>query len=161
MEIVDGSIFDSKEKYLCHQTNCVTTRAAHLSKTVFEYYPYADIYTKRQEPDKPGTIVVKGDGDSHRFIVNMLGQYYPGSPRYPDGKGDGTLAREEYFHKCLIALSKIPNLESVAFPYRIGCGAAGGNWEKYQTMISNFSAYVAKTQNAKVVVYRVADNAAK
>src|SRR5277367_4259484 len=102
MEIVDGSIFDSKEKYLCHQTNCVTNRAAHLAKTVFETYPYADIYTGRQDPDKPGTIIVKGDGSSHRFIVNMLGQYYPGSPKSQRFMIDGPLIREEYFHKCLI-----------------------------------------------------------
>ena len=35
IEIIEDSIFNSKEKYLCHQCNCVTQRATHLSKDVF------------------------------------------------------------------------------------------------------------------------------
>lgn len=157
IEIVTGSLFDAKEKYLCHQTNCVTNRAAHLSKEVFKHFPYADIYSGREQPDVPGTIVIRGNGLDQRFIVNMLGQYYPGSPKYPDSTLDGTIARERHFHRCLFEVSKVPGLESLAFPYRIGCGAAGGNWENYLAMLTNFAAYVAKIQSAKVVIYKLPD----
>ena len=47
VKIVLGSLFASGEKYMAHQCNCVTTRAAHLAKDVFSLYPYADIYSTR------------------------------------------------------------------------------------------------------------------
>lgn len=155
LDIVTGSIFDSKEKYLCHQCNCITKRSAHLAKTVFEYYPYADVYTTRIEPDKPGTIIVRGNGEDQRFVIALLGQYYPGKPKYPNSILDGTKVREKNFHIALMAVARIPNLESIAFPWRIGCGAAGGNWENYLGTITNFSKYIEETQGAKVIIYRL------
>lgn len=155
IEVVTGSLFDAKEKYLCHQTNCVTNRAAHLSKDVFKRFPYADIYTPRKEPDKPGTIIVRGNGQDQRFVINILGQYYPGTPRYPDSDRDGYEARKSYFLKALHQISKIPDLQSLAFPYKIACGAAGGDWNAYLDMLTRFANYVEKAQGAKVVIYKL------
>jgi len=155
IEIVTGSVFDSDEKYLCHQCNCVTNRSAHLAQTVFHHYPYADVYTARKDPDVPGTIIVRGNGNDQRYVIALLGQYYPGTPKYPLSSLDGTKTRERYFHKALIAVAKIPNLESIAFPWRIGCGAAGGNWEYYLSTITNFAKYISETQGAKVKIYRL------
>lgn len=154
IEIVSGDIFDSKEKYLCHQCNCITQRAAHLSKDVFARYPYADIYTGRQEPNRPGTIEIRGNGVDQRYVINCLGQFYPGVSKYPAGDKDGVAAREKYFHQCLLRIANIQNLESVAFPWKIACGAAGGDWNHYLVTITNFAHYVETTQNAKVVIYR-------
>lgn len=153
LEIVNGDLFDAKEKYLLHQCNCITNRAAHLSKDVFEKYPYADIYTGRTQPSKPGTIEIRGDGQEKRFVINLLGQYFPGKPKYPDSKLDGTLAREKYFHKCLLKVAKIENLESVAFPWRIGCNLGGGNWDHYLGTINNFAQYV-DGKGIQVRIYR-------
>jgi hypothetical protein len=154
IEIITGDIFDSKEKYLIHQTNCVTNRAAHLAKDVFEKYPYADIYAARTEPSKPGRIEIRGNGEDQRYIINLLGQYYPGRPKYPDSKLDGTLAREKYFHQCLLRVAKIFPLESIACPWKLACGAAGGDWNHYLVTLTNFANYVETTQGAKVKIYR-------
>lgn len=154
IEIVTGDIFNAKEKYLCHQCNCVTSRAAHLSKDVFARYPYADIYTGRVTPNKPGTIEVRGNGQDQRYVINFLGQVYPGKAKYPLSSLDGIPVREKYFHQCLLRVAKIPNLESVAFPWRIGCGAAGGEWNHYIVTITNFANYIEATQNASVTIYR-------
>ena len=157
IEIVTGDIFESKEKYLLHQTNCVTNKAAHLSKDVFSKYPWADIYARRYAEDikdTPGQIMVRGDGADKRYVINLLGQYYPGKPKFPTSALDGTKVREKYFHQCLLRVAKIENLESVAFPWRIGCGAAGGDWEHYLGIITNFAQYVSATQNAKVIIYK-------
>lgn len=155
IEIVRDDLFASKEKYLCHQCNCVTNRAAHLSKAVFERYPYADIYAARKDPSEPGTIEIRGNGQDKRYVVNMLGQFFPGTPKFPDSTKDGTKVREKYFYKCLLALAKIPDLESVAFPYKIGCGAAGGNWDHYLGNIENFAKYVSETQGTIVKIYQL------
>jgi O-acetyl-ADP-ribose deacetylase (regulator of RNase III) len=154
IEIVTGDIFDAKEKYLVHQCNCVTKRAAHLAKDVFEHYPYADIYAARTEPDQPGHIIIRGNGQDQRYVVAILGQYYPGFPKYPDSKLDGKKARETHFYHGLLRLARVENLESVAFPWRVGCGAAGGDWEHYLVNITNFAAYVKEKQNTRVVIYR-------
>lgn len=154
IEIISGNIFDAKEKYICHQTNCVTKRAAHLSKDVFAQYPYADIYTGRLNPSEPGTIVICGNGDDQRYVINMLGQYYPGNPKYPDSKLDGIAARKKYFYQCLLRIAKINDIESIAFPWRIGCGAAGGNWDTYLGKIKNFEKYV-EPKGVKVVIYKL------
>lgn len=153
IEIVTGDLFEAKEKYLCHQCNCVTNTAAHLAKDVFEKFPHSDIYTSRTEADKPGTIIIKGNGQDQRFVVALLGQYYPGRPKYPLSSLDGAAVREKYFYRCLLRLSQIPDLESVAFPWRIGCGAAGGDWEHYIGKINNFAQYV-EDKGVQVKIYR-------
>ena len=153
IEIVTGDLFEAKEKYLVHQCNCVTNSAAHLAKDVFERFPHADIYTKREDPDQPGHIIVRGNGQDQRYIVALLGQYYPGRPKYPKSTLDGTPAREKYFYRALLRLSQLPDLESIAFPWRIGCGAAGGDWERYLGKITNFAQYVGE-KGVQVRVYR-------
>lgn len=153
IEIVTGDLFDAKEKYLVHQCNCVTNKAAHLAFDVFEKYPYADIYTPRIEPDKPGHIIIRGNGQDQRYVAAILGQYYPGRPRYPLSSLDGAAAREKYFYNGLLRLAEVPDLESVAFPWRIACGAAGGNWEHYLGKITNFAQYVGE-KGVKVKIYR-------
>ena len=35
-------------------------------------------------------------------------------------------------------------LESVAFPYLIGCGLAGGDWQSYGAMVSDFARRVGE-----------------
>lgn len=157
IEIVTGDIFDAKEKYLLHQCNCITNKAAHLSKDVFSKYPWADIYARRYAEgikDTPGQIIIRGNGIDQRYVINCLGQYYPGKPKYPTSALDGAKVREKYFHECLLRVAKISDLESVAIPWRIGCGAAGGDWDHYLGTITNFAQYVKATQNAKVIIYR-------
>jgi hypothetical protein len=61
----------------------------------------------------------------------------------------------------LLRVAQIPNLESVAFPWKIGCGAAGGIWEHYLVTLTNFANYIEDSQGAKVLftVERVTNNA--
>lgn len=139
MKIITGNIFDAKEKYICHQCNCLTRKAAHLSKDMFQHFPYADIYKDRTSPDIPGTIIIRGNGKDQRYVINILGQYYPGKPKFSDSKLDGFEARQKYFYNALLKIANIDNLESVAFPVGIACGAAGGDWNKYSLIIENFS----------------------
>jgi len=143
---VVGSLFDSKETFICHQCNCVTNKSAHLSKDMFTTYPYADVYTAREEPTEPGTVELRGNGSDERFVVNMFGQYYPGRSKYRTGK-DTLTVRQGYFRRCLEAMKDLKG--SFAFPCRIGCGAAGGDWEVYRKMIEEFA------EGRDVTIYRL------
>lgn len=51
------------------------------SKLIFDEYPYADVYKVRLlKHSKPGSILIRGDGETKRFIVSLFGNYYPGFP---------------------------------------------------------------------------------
>ena len=134
-----GNLLEHDAQYIAHQCNCVTNRSAHLSKAVFTAYPYADVYSCRTQPDTLGTIKVKGNGKEQRYVINMFGQYFPGKCRYPNGSKDNPTLRQQSFQQCLDKISEIENMDSIAFPWGIGCGAAGGDWGKYEKMISDFA----------------------
>jgi O-acetyl-ADP-ribose deacetylase (regulator of RNase III) len=158
MKIIPGDITKASEAYVCHQCNCVTNRAAHLAATMFAAFPWANIYAERSDwtdPNKafakPGTIEIRGNGKDQRYVIAMLAQFYPGRPRFSDSAKDGFEARKRYFSSCLDRMLEIPGLQSVAFPFQIGCGAAGGDWGVYQNMIEEF----AKRTKASVVCYRL------
>ena len=158
LQIVNGDLLLSQEQYLCHQVNSVTSKAAQLAKSVFSAFPYADIYSKRAtlpkvplESELPGNIIICGNGLEQRYIINMVGQYYPGKPRYPDGSRDGYQVRQVYFQQCLERIAAIPDLQSIALPFNIGCGLAGGDWNIYRKMIKIFAESVPQVS---VRVYR-------
>lgn len=147
LEIVDGDLLLAQDDYICHQCNCMSKRAAHLALSVFGAFPFADVYSARQNPDEPGTIKVCTDGGKR--IVALFGQVYPGRPRYETGI-DCATAREGYFERCLSHLDTEVKAGSIAFPWGIGCGAAGGCWPNYLAMIEKF----ASRDNLTVHIYR-------
>jgi hypothetical protein len=60
---VIGSLLDAKEKYIVHQTNCMSNGAASgIAWSIFQAFPYADIYKNRIDDDHPGSIIVCGNG---------------------------------------------------------------------------------------------------
>lgn len=143
LDIVNGDLLAASDKFICHQCNCMSRRAAHLALDVFEAFPHADVYSTRAAPDVPGAIKVLGDGKDMRYVVALFGQVYPGKPKFMTGK-DTQITREGYFKSCLDKLADYvlfaPGRQgTIAFPWRIGCGAAGGDWDKYLDMIAKFS----------------------
>ena len=151
--VVTGDLMLAKEMYICHQCNCVTNRSAHLAYAMFKHYPHADIYTRRKTPSQPGTIKICGDGIKERFVIGMLGQYYPGC-KYPNSKKDGRKQREGFFDSCLIKMVELcegTGGGDFAFPWRIGCGAAGGNWDNYLEKLKLFEQSI----DYDVIIYRL------
>lgn len=157
-EIVHGNLLEAKEQYICHQCNCISDYAAGLAKQIFQRFPYSDIYSCRKDYpmefrplswEKPGSIITKGDGDSQRYVINMLCQISPG--KYKQSyTTDSYENRLKYFQMALDKISRLKGLNSVAFPYGIGCGLAGGNWDDYYSMLEKLSLKV----NAKVRIYK-------
>lgn len=159
-KIVYGNLLDADTKYIAHQCNSVTTKGSNLAEAVFERFPHSDIYTPRAkynmedlplDEEKPGKIVIKGNGIDQRYVINMIGQWFPGGVKYPNSSKDGYIARQKYFKSCLKEILKINDLESIAFPYNIGCGVAGGDWDKYEQLIDLFAKYT----DADVFLYKL------
>ena len=154
LRIIKGDIFDAKEKYLVHQCNCQSKKSSGIAREVFTKYPYSNIYENRNIPDKVGSICIKGNGIDRRYVINLFGQNYPGKPSFSPFSLDSFNSREEHFKKGLFEISKLNYLESICFPWKIGCGAAGGNWETYLEILINFADYVNKLQQVDIIIYK-------
>lgn len=125
LTIEEGDLLESKEQFIAHQCNCVTKISKGIASTIFQKHPVANTYQFRTKPSKPGTIDVFEDAK----VINMYAQYYPGKPRY---QNDSAEKRLVWFKQCLETIQEqYPNLESIAFPYKIGCNLGGGDWDKY------------------------------
>ena len=152
---VDGDLLDSTEQYICQQCNCLTTRTFGLSAAIAKKYPYANIYRGRKQPDIPGTIKIVGNGHDQRYIICMLAQYNKSKPN-PLGKHDSFVDRQRWFRACLDRIGLLDRkdhaLQSIAFPFEIGCGLAGGDWEAYRAMLFQFA---RQHPSVKIVIYRL------
>ena len=152
VKIIDGNLLEAKEKYLAHQCNCATIKSAHLAKSVFDKYPYANTYKSRTYDKStrsiPGTIDVLGNGSDQRFVINMYAQYYPSKAKYAN---DSYALRMGWFKQCLDEIAKIDSIKDLALPFNCGCGSAGGDWNQYYSEICNF----ANKYKINVVLYRL------
>ena len=147
--LIQGSILDSDAKYIVHQCNALDNEFGGLALCMFDKFPHADICSSRpsgmKEPIEGqglGDIVIKGDGVDSRFIINLIGQMHGGGNFY---NPEVIKERADAFKKGLDEIKKIPNLESIAFPWKIGCGIAGGEWfgkGGYEDMINDFAGKV-------------------
>lgn len=79
----------------------------------------------------PGTIAIRG------HVINTFAQDWWGRPQPPH---DSAERRLQHFNDCLEAIGDISGLESVAFPYKIGCGLARGDWAAYRSALEKFAA---------------------
>jgi len=105
IEIITGDLLTAPEQYIVHQTNCVTKKGGGLAYYLFAKFPYSDVYATRSEEDcdvstlrdKPGTIIVSGNGEDQRYIINLMGQLYPGG-FWDDMPEDNEEMRHKFFY---------------------------------------------------------------
>ena len=131
IKIIDGDLFDTKAKYICHQVNCKGKMGSGVAKQVRQKYPeaygaYMDFCNEGHNKKDPfwtfghSQFVECDDG---KIIVNMFAQSSYGY----DGKLYTDYAA---FHDCLAEIRcKVPEDETVAMPFKIGCGLGGGDWD--------------------------------
>jgi uracil-DNA glycosylase len=125
LTVVKGDILTSSRQIIAQQCNCTSKTYAGLSKSIVDTFPHANFYN-RDFDSKPGTIKLVGK-KSQRYIVAMFAQLRPGKPK----QDDTAEMRIEWFKSCLGKIAKIKGIKSIAFPYGIGCGLAGGDWQTY------------------------------
>lgn len=111
-------------------------------------------------PNRGTPGVIEFRQQDNVIVANMLAQYYTGKgDRF--GNTDTSVQREQWFSECLEHLKAyvVDNLHqqrvSVAFPWQIGCGLAGGNWDRYLTMLMEFAQQVPEV---RVVLVHFEDN---
>ena len=153
LSIIEGDLLESKETFIAHQCNCVSTDSKGFAKTIFSKYPFSNSYTKRIRGKKetysePGSIEIFNNGE--KCIINMYAQYYPSASKYSN---DTKTKRIEWFINCLDNISKISDIKSkiIAMPFHIGCGLAGGDWNVYYNIIEEF----ANKEEIQIVLYKM------
>lgn len=116
---------------------------------------------------KPGSVQVVKSKLLDQYIAHLVAQEMPGNldftfPKWREnvsGRVETYDDRLYWFDKCLDALGdkmRELKLKTVAFPYQIGCGLAGGSWEQYRTRIEQWSIDYTRGGMFRVyiVVYR-------
>ena len=166
-ELIEGDLLESNATYIVHQCNCMSVGpAAGIAKVIFSRFPWADCYREREgvRPpiygQMPGDIQICGNGKDQRFVVNLFGQFYPGGPSSNHQELDFPSHRQEWFNAAMNRLTRKMISEgegesTVAFPWQIGCGIAGGDWEGfYLPRIDEFALGVG-IRGVRTLVYRL------
>lgn len=134
VKIIDGDLFNTNAKYICHQVNCRGKMGSGVAAQVRNRYPEVCIQymelcgVHRQKWWLLGRtqFVPCPDG---KTIVNMFAQ-----DRY--GYDSEVYTNYEAFESCLEEIAAfVPKDAVIAMPYKIGCGLGGGNWDNILKLI--------------------------
>lgn len=142
IKIVQGDILQSDKDIIGHQVNCLGVMGAGLAKqikakyseTFLEYKKICDDHKENRE-ELMGHVYMAHNSDG-KIIANIFSQL-----------DVGRTERKTDYKKLKIGLKKVceyakENNLSVALPYKIGCGLAGGNWNiVYKIIDSVFEDY--------------------
>jgi len=162
LNIIKGDLLNATEEYICQQCNCISVKPHGLSKSIKEKFgvdPYSfrrslngRNYAVKEDQSVPGKIQVFNSRMGNKIIC-MYSQYGMGKPyNYGNKVEDSYELRLKWFYICLYEISLLKP-KSLAFPYNIGCGLAGGNWERdYYPAIKYFS---EKFPQIKIVLYKL------
>jgi len=135
IEYIDGDILKSNCNIVCQQVNCRGVMGAGLAKQIREKYPnvfkeYKDMCAQHRE--QLLGLVQCVEVEQGKTICNLFGQ---------NGYGrDRQYTEYEKLEGCFkyIAYRAYWSKETVAIPYGIGCGLAGGNWDIVVDMINKY-----------------------
>ena len=142
--IKKGDLLEASETVIAHQVNCFGI-AGGLAADIFAKWPDAGNDYNQLIERIPNTSILLGmpqltgqQRDGH-IIANLYGQFAPGADYNPTAL--------ERALTCLAELARQAGW-SVALPYGLSCGIAGGNWsEVYQIIEQAF-------EGVEVTIYK-------
>ena len=135
VSIKKGNLLSAKEKVIAHQVNCFGV-AGGLAGYVFRKWPtaksdYAQVVgriDKKAGNTKAllGMAQLTGEQKDGHIICNLFGQYEPGPAYNP-----------QRLEQALEQLGNVARIMgwSVALPYKLSCGIAGGDWDEVKAII--------------------------
>ncbi len=148
VEVVEGDILTYAPKnykiFICHQVNC-GVHAGGLAGKIFDKYPEANTKKLDKTQRVEGLYNLERTSDG-KVIVNLFGQKTGGAPTKDETKE----MRLEWMNEALTSLAeaiisqKNPLLKQerkpflFLFPYGMGSGIAGGDWDDYYNLIDSF-----------------------
>lgn len=151
---VRGDLLNSPCDIICHQVNCRGVMGAGLAKKIAETYPLV-LRVYRDKCNKG--LARLGELDfvqtpDMRIVCNMYAQDRYGRDRqYTDYEAfkdclDGIV---DFVRRCESKYNR--KIRKIGFPYNIGCGLAGGDWNIVRELIENRFA----TEDVEVEIYKL------
>ncbi len=143
-----GNLLDSDCTVIVHQVNCLGIMDEGIAKQIKEKYPcvyedYKRICDQQEEiGDLLGHVQIV-DTKEGKYIANLFSQKDTGRNEYKTNY-------EAFDRGCEILSGiiigknnnpEIHNKWTIAFPYSIGCGLAGGTWKKVYDIINKHFGY--------------------
>ena len=145
VKVVVGSLLDAKENFICHQVNCkgimgggIALQLRNKYKGLYEEYKdFCDVVQH-----KLGKVsFYKVEDEPNKYIINLFAQ---------STIGRGVQTDYDALRGCLETVrDAVEGTDfSVALPYNIGCGLAGGDWDIVSRIIDEVF------KETEVVLYR-------
>lgn len=154
-EVNGDLVEDKKFDVFCHQTNCRGVMGAGIALQIKRAYPEVaaanENYFVTHKSDAKSMLGTNLYINTHdgRTCVNLYAQ-----EEY--GRGGSRKTDYNAFNQCMVRLAKKLSVSDpsikVGFPYGIGCGLGGGDWETIYRMIKSMSEEVK--QDVYIVRYR-------
>lgn len=144
-----GNLLDAPVDYICHQVNCQGRMGSGIAKQIKERWPVVyDQYIAAFKEREEEVVKLCGQWETQidvsetllghlqqipvsdtQTVINMFAQQWYGY----DGK---RYTSYDAFWACLGGIrDSVPKGSKIGFPYRIGCGLGGANWQVIETMI--------------------------
>lgn len=126
LHYIKGNLLDSNVNYICHQVNCQKVMGAGIAKQIADRWPQVkEEYQANNASLGHISMTLVGE---RQAVINMYAQYNCGTDkRYTD---------YEAFYSCLEKIHDATKDTSIiGFPYGIGCGLGGGDWDIIEKMI--------------------------
>jgi len=132
IQIIEQDLFQCNAEAYMHVSNCFCRMANGVAAGMVKYYPEAvavDAATEPGDRNKLGSFSV-ARARNGKYIYNLYGQYNYGTDTRKVNYEALYTALESARNDCI---SK--NIKSIALPYNMGSGLAGGNWNIVYVMI--------------------------
>lgn len=137
IRIIKGDLLQSSARFICHQVNCQGVMGSGVAKQIKEKWPtvfkkYKELCDKNSGDRKALLGVAYGvHVDDHTAVINIFGQYQYGR----DGKQYTDIAA---LRRACVKIAKAANLgDTIAMPYRIGCGLGNADWGEVMDMLTD------------------------
>lgn len=131
IKIYERNILDAESTAIAQCLNCFCTQGSGVALAIKRKWPEIEVgdnKTERGDRSKLGKIIKAHSGD--KIIYGVYGQY-------DYGREDRKLDYEAFYKGLeLIHFDMDRNdIDNIAFPYKVGCDRAGGNWNIVSMMI--------------------------
>ena len=131
IKIIKGSLLSAPlNRVLCHQVNCQGAMGSGVAKAIRQAYPEVyEFYLSVCNYDKVlGRTFVYYQEGKHD-VANLFAQNNFGRV--------GVFTDYDAFQSCIDDLVRIAPNRILAFPYKIGCGLGGGDWDIIIDILEN------------------------
>jgi len=132
ISVVKRDILTMNCDVIAHQVNCRGFMGAGLAKQIRDKYPTVYTRYKKYCPDASLLGKIQVLKTNKVYIANLFAQVDIGT--------NSCHTNYNALEKCFRTLCKYMvqnNLHSVAIPYGIGCGLAGGDWKIVSKIIKD------------------------